>query len=110
MSLLGSNQVLTIRLPERITRQQGEYTGKLLFLRDQEIVVRLVDGPGLTQLTQQITRAAVQGTGSQAEYRQGNYLCSFQGKFELAADRSLPVSLLMIMPMPGTIRRVLDPV
>lgn len=109
MSLFGSNQSLSVHVPERITRQQGEYTGRLLFQRDQEIAVRLVDGPGLEELTEQVAKAALHGSGAKVEYRQGNYLCSFQSKFELAADRSLPVSLLLILPMPGTIRRVLDP-
>lgn len=110
MSLFASNQELSIRLPERIIGQKGEYTGHILFQRDQEIAVRIVSGPELPELTRQIARTAAASSGALVEYRQGNYLCSFQARFELCVDRSLPVSLLLILPMPGTILRVLDPV
>ena len=108
MSLFGSNQSVQILLPEKGALRQGQYAGRLLFHRDYELAIRLESGPGLEELTAGFG-ASVAGTGAQIEYRQGNYLCSFQSKFELTLDRSIPVSLLLIMPLPGTIRRVLDP-
>ncbi len=104
--MFRSDQTLLIRLPERTVGGSGEFTGRLLFQRDTEIAIRIETGPDLAGL---VSRAPLPGLGAQVEYRQGNYLCSFQGKFELVADRSIPVSLLLVMPLPGTVRRVLDP-
>ena len=109
MSLFANNQQLTIRLPESMVPTPGSFEGQLLFQSDREVAVRIQSGPELAELTAQVERLSKHGSIVQIEYRQGNYLCSFETRFDLVADRSLPVTLLLIMPMPGTIRRVLDP-